>query len=81
MKMFLELNDNVRELKDSIGTAVIIAPEMCRPAMLNMRYRLQLYVQSGGQHFEHLCGVVDLHFRQRGTPTSFYWAVSSMNVG
>ena len=42
---------------------------MCRrQVMCSMWCRLQLCAQSGGQHFEHLCEVASVHFRQRGAP-------------
>ena len=50
------LNDNVRELKYSIGGVLVtITPEMHHQVMLSMRRLLQLYAQLGGQHFENLC--------------------------
>ena len=46
LKMYVELNGNVRKLSDGIGEALVaITPEMCRQAMLNMRHRLHLCAQ------------------------------------
>ena len=45
---------------------------MCRQVMFSFWCRLQLCIQSGGQHFGRLCQVANvLCFRQRGTPTCF----------
>ena len=63
----MELNDNVSGLKDSIGQVLVtIEPEMCRQAMISVRRRLELCVQSGGQCFENLCKVANLHIRHEG---------------
>ena len=65
----MELNDNVSELKDSIGEVLVtITPEMCRQVMLSVRRPLQLCVQSGCQYLEQLCEVANLRVRQRRTP-------------
>ena len=41
--MFLELNDNVSDLKDSIGVVLVtITPEIFRQVMLSVRRLLQL---------------------------------------
>ena len=56
----MELNDNVSGLKDSIGQVLVtIKPEMCRQAMISVRRRLELFVQSGGQCLENLCKVAN----------------------
>ena len=68
----MELNDNVSELKDSIGEVLVtITPEMGRQVMLIVRRRLPLCVQSGGQYFENLCKVANLLFRQEGHQLAF----------
>ena len=65
IKLSMELNDDISELKDSIGEVLVtITPEMCRQAMLSMRRGLQPCVQSGGQYLENLCKVANLRFRQ-----------------
>ena len=74
----MELNDDISELKDGIGEALVtITTEMCRQVMLSMRRRLQSCVQSGGQYFENLCKVANLHFRQGGTLTRKSGALSA----
>ena len=51
----MEMNDDISELKDSIGQVLVtITPEMCRQIMLSLPRRLQLCVQSGG-HTSRIC--------------------------
>ena len=63
----MELNDDIRELKDSFGEVLVtITPEMCRQVMINVRRCLELCVQPGGQCLENLCKASNFHFRQEG---------------
>ena len=74
------VKENVSELKASIGEVLAtITPEMCCQAMLSVQRCFQVCVQSGSQHFEHLCEVVNLRFMQKGTPTcSFTGALCAL---
>ena len=74
----MELKNDISELKDSIGEVLaVIPPEVCRHVMLSMQRRLRPCVQSGGQYFENLFKVANLHHRQGGTPTSKSGAISA----
>ena len=45
IKLSMELNDDISELKDSIGKVLVtITPEICHQAMLSKQRRLQLCV-------------------------------------
>ena len=47
----MELNGNVSEVKISIGEVLVtIIAQLCRQVMFSVRRRLQLRVQSCGQH-------------------------------
>ena len=77
IKLFMELKADISELKDSFGNVLdTITPKMCRQVMLSMQHRLQPCVQSGGQCFENLFKVANLHPRQGGTPTRKSGAIS-----
>ena len=57
----MKLNDNISELKDSIGEILVtITPETCHQVMLSVRPRLQSRVQSDGRYFENLYKVANL---------------------
>ena len=68
------LNDDVSELKDSIQ--VNITPKMrCQVTLSDsVRCRLQFCVQSGGQHFEHLCEVANYILGREGHQLAFLLA-------
>ena len=78
----MELNDNVSELKDSIGQVLVtITPEMCLQIMLSLPRRLQLCVQSVGQYFQNLCKIANSRFKQEGCRPTFFARAPLLRVG
>ena len=70
--MFTELNDNVSELKDSIGEVLIkITPAICCLVMLGMRRIFTVVSSRAADTSERLREVAYLRFKQRGTATCF----------